>query len=348
VNKSICLALLALLVPALVLGGCASTQSSKASVKEKAGQAMRPGWITEPPRQSGMAYGVGSMEVYGDQAAAVKRATQLARIDLVSQLKVTVSGDFSSSTTEISGTGKETQVQRSVSNYARSQVPEAELDEAGVSDTYGDKTYAYVLVELNRSQAAARLKRDLDEVNQRITEIGSQEVSGSPLQQLRPLLPAVKLFAQRSRLAERLALVSMDRKGAPLSAELRAIQRDIYDRIGALRVAVTAMNGDSENLRGGIIEALTEQGLRIQSGGAADLEFQITTELTSKQQSGNFYTFVDCRVTMMDDEGRAISSFSKQAKGVSGLESVSRQKAERATAELIGEELAVALVDKLH
>tara|TARA_B100001109_G_scaffold104011_2_gene85032 strand:+ start:159332 stop:160369 length:1038 start_codon:yes stop_codon:yes gene_type:complete len=344
-NKSICLALL---VPALLLAGCASTQSGTAAVKEKAEQAMRPGWITQPPRQSGMAYGVGSMEVYGDQAAAVKRATQLARIDLVSQLKVTVSGDFSSSTTETSGTGKDTQVQRSVSNYARSQVPEAELDEVEVSDTYVDQKYAYVLVELNRTQAAARLKRDIADLDQQITDIGAQDVSGTPLQQLRPLLPAVRLFAQRQRLAERLALVSMERKGAPLSAELRAVQRDIYDRISALRVSVVAVDRQSESLRGGIVEALTAQGMKIQQGGAADLEFQIDAEQIGRQQDGNVYAFIDCRVTIVDGTGRAVSSFSRQAKGVSGIEQLAGQKAVRAVAGMIAEELAVTLVDKLH
>jgi len=43
-----------------------------------------------------------------------------------------------------------------------------------------------------------------------------------------------------------------------------------------------------------------------------------------------------------------LSSFSKQAKGVSGIEDVARQKAARNVAELLGEELAIALVDKIN
>ncbi|MAX99667.1 MAG: hypothetical protein CMI08_10795 [Oceanospirillaceae bacterium] len=340
-------AVLLLVAGACLTTGCA-TQQSKASVQDKAQQAMRPDWITQPPQQSGMAYGVGSMEIYGDQAAAVKRAAELARVDLVSQLKVTVTGDFSSSTTETSGTGRASEVQRSVTNYARSQVPEAELDEVVQSDSYVDGTYAYVLVELNRSQAAARLRRDVDSIDEQIMDIAAQSRGGEPLQQLTPLLPAVKLFAQRERLSERLALVSMNRQGAVMSAELRALQRDIYDRIGALRVSVVAQDSDSEAMRGPMIEALTDQGMKIQSGGSYDLEFQITADQTSKQQSGNYYAFLDCRVTIVDNQGRALSSFSQQAKGVSGLKKVALQKAVQSAGSMMAAELAATLVDDLH
>ena len=70
----------------------------------------------------------------GNPQAAVARATELARVDLVSQLRVTVTGDFSSLQTMKSGTGQESEV-RSISNGVRSQVPTVELNEVKVSDT---------------------------------------------------------------------------------------------------------------------------------------------------------------------------------------------------------------------
>ncbi len=345
-----------ILAAALVLAGvsllpaCAGPDSRSGNTAAEAELAAtgQPFWVTRPPLKNGMAYGVGSMEIYGDQAAALKRAVELARVDLVAQLKVTVSGDFSSTTTETSGSGRDSEVQRSVSNYARSQVAPAELDEIITADTYTDGRYAYALVELDRSQAAARLRRDIADVDQQIEDIAVSPLSGTPLQQLRPLLPAVKLFARRERLAERLQLVSMERRAEPASAALRALQQSIYDRIGQLRVTLQATDEGARELLGGVTEALTEQGLKVQSGGQADLLFTVSAALTRKQQGGNYYVFTHSRVSIADADGRVMSSFSKQAKGVSGLPEVARVKAAQAVAALIADELAATLVDKIH
>ncbi|WP_430460698.1 LPP20 family lipoprotein [Thalassolituus sp. LLYu03] len=348
-NKRILTAMVALGLVTGLSSGCMSGNTRPAKDSTSTSKSARtPEWVTQPPQQRGMAYGVGSMEIYGDPAAAIKRATELARVDLVSQLKVTVTGDFSSDTTEISGTGRQTEVMRTVRNYVRSQVPPAELDDAAVSDTYTDSKIAYVLVALDRTQAAAHLRRDILDVEQAITDIGNQPTSGTRLQQLQPLLPALKLFAKREGLSERLQLVSMDRRAAPLSSELRALQDRIYGQIDQLQVELVAVDNGAVEIAGGVLEALTAQGLRIQAGGNADLRFEVAASLSNKAQSGNQYVFVDSRITILDGSGRVLSSFSKQAKGVSGLPEVARQKAAREVATLIGDELAVALVDKIR
>lgn len=339
--------LIATLVASTALAGCATTGSSKTPV-QTVKHSQQPDWVTQPPLKKGLAYGVGSMEIYGDQAAAVKRAAELARVDLVSQLKVTVSGDFSNDTTEFSGSGRQTEVVRTVRNYVRSQVPEAELDDVVTADTYIDQTYAYVLAELDRVQAAARLRRDIAATEQQIEDIAALSPEGTRLQQLQPLLPALTLFAQRERLSERLQLVSMDRQAAPLSAELRQVQDDIYRRVDQLQVRLTVNNDGGREIEGGVLEALTEQGLRIGGSADADLQFDLGATLSAKAQSGNHYVFIDSRLTIRDQSGRILSSFSKQAKGVSGLQDVARQKAARQVAALMADELAATLVDKLR
>ena len=347
-TRRLWMAALALGAGISLLPGCVGTATKPAKDSTSQRSNMAPDWVSQPPQQSGMAFGIGSMEIYGDVAAAVKRATELARVDLVSQLKVTVSGDFSSDTTEISGSGRQTEVMRTVSNYVRSQVAPVELDDIVVSDSYTDAKYAYVLVELDRGQAAAHLKRDIQDVEQEITDIGNLQTSGSRLQQLQPLLPALKLFGKRERLSERLQLVSMDRHAAPMSAELRTLQDRIYSQIDQLQIELVATDAGAVEIAGGVLEALTAQGLRVRGGSGADLRFEVAATLSSKEQAGNNYVFVDSRINIIDGNGRALSSFSKQAKGVSGLADVARQKASREVAKLIGDELAVALVDKIR
>src|SRR5690606_25775778 len=90
-------AAVALALSATLLAGClpqyAKPQQDSANARDE--RAMTPDWITQLPQRNGMAYGVGSMEIYGSVTDAIKRAGDLARVDLVSQLRVTVSGDFS-------------------------------------------------------------------------------------------------------------------------------------------------------------------------------------------------------------------------------------------------------------
>ena len=330
----------------LLLVGCSSKAVSPTA--KKAAQKT-PYWVTQPPQHSGTAYGIGSMELYGNPADAIKRAAELAKVDLVAQLKVTVEGNFSHSISESSGTNQSTQIQQSVSNHVRSQTPAAELDEVQISETWVDEKLAYVLVELDRHQAAARLRRDIADIDAELTAIAQLQPQGSQLQQLQPLLPALTLFAQRDNLSERVALVSTERRGAPLSEDLKALQNTIYKKIDALVVALEFTNEDAKQMEGSLLEALTAQGLRIQKNqAAADLIFTVSADKTQKQQGGNYYAFVNTQVVIKDSQQRVLNAFSKEAKGVSGMSAMAQRKAAVETANIITNELAVTLADKLR
>lgn len=308
----------------------------------------QPDWVTQPPQQAGMAYGVGSMEIYGNPADAVQRAAELAKADLIAQLKVTVSGNFSSTTTETSGNQRSSEMLRTVSNYVQSRIPTVELDEVQTSETWLDDRYAYALAELNRNEAAARLRRDIADVEQELTAIAQLQPQGTKLQQLQPLLPALTLFAKRDKLAERLALISVQRRAEPLSASLRDLHNRIYQQLDQLVVTLELQDSGARAMGGNMLEALTAQGLRLQDSGSADLRFDVSAQLSDKTQGSSHYAFADTRVTIRDGQGRVLNSFSKQAKGVSGMADVARQKAAREAAAQIAAELAVTLVDKLR
>lgn len=309
---------------------------------------MAPSWTTQPPRKSGMAYGIGSMEIYGSATDAVQRAAELARIDLVSQLRVTVSGDFSSDITETSGTGRTTDVQRNVRSYARSQVPEVQLDEVVIRETYTDTRYAYALAELDRQAAAARLRRAIDEQETELRRINALSPTGNTLQQLQPLLPALTVFAAREKNVEQLALVSTSRASLALPDDLQTLQQRIDRLVDQLKVAVELMDRGAAEISGNVIEALTSQGLRVHDSEHADLVFYVNATLSHREQDRSHYVFVDSRVTIRDQQGRALSSFSKQARGVSGIEDVARQTAARNVGQMLSTELAATLVDHLR
>merc|ERR1711879_357827 len=294
------------------------------------------------------------MGVLADPAAAIRRATELGRIDLLSQLRVTVSGDFSSTTTETSGTGKLTTVQKNVRNHVRSQVAPVELEDAVLSDSALANGFAYALVELDRTAAAARFRRLISAVDTELDDFAALTERANvsqqaPLDALRSLLPALDVFARREALASQLELVSQNHQSPALSPEHRALQQQIFQRLDQLRVVLNPLNDSAVAMSGDVLEALTEQGLNISDrGNAADLVMDLSTELSDKKQGGRVYVFATSRLTIRDAEGRALSSLSQTARGVSGLPDLARQKAAAAVAGLLGEELAATLVDKLR
>jgi hypothetical protein len=307
-----------------------------------------PDWVNNPPQRTGFAYGVGSGDLWADKADAARRAGDAARVNLVSQLRVTVSGDFSSSVQERKATGKQTELVQTVQNTIRSKVPAVELDEVKVTETFFENKFAYALAELDRVKAASRLRGQIAGLEEQVTVIGNKPRSGTSLQKLRVLLPALKLFAKRDRLADQLALVGTKRQKPALTENLQQIQSNIYALFDQLKVRISMSGAGAKDIAAGVVEALTEQGMRINNQGYYDLMIQVSATLRPVEKNGSHFVFADSRVTIKDADDRVLSTFSKQAKGVSGYPDLAKVKAERGVAKVLAAELAAALVDKIN
>jgi hypothetical protein len=88
--------------------------------------------------------------------------------------------------------------------------------------------------------------------------------------------------------------------------------------------------------------------MRISDRGAYDLMIQVSAKLRPVEKNGAHFVFADSRVTIKDANNRTLSTFSKQAKGVSGYADLAQAKAERSVAKVLAAELASALVDKIN
>lgn len=306
-----------------------------------------PDWVNNPPQRQGFAYGVGSGDLWGDKADAARRAGDAARVNLVSQLRVTVSGDFSSRVQERKATGKQTELVQTVQNTIRSQVPRVELDEVKVTDTFFEKKFAYALAELDRVKAASRLRRQISDLEEQIRTLDQKPRSGTSLQQLRVVLPALKLFAERDRFADQLALVGTQRIKPSLAEDLQQIESKIYALFNQLQVRIRMSDAGAQEIAAGVVEALTEQGVRISDEGSYDLMIEVAATLRPVEKNGSHFVFADSRVTIKDADKRTLSTFSKQAKGASGYPDLAKAKAERSVANMLANELASALVDRI-
>lgn len=348
---------LRILLPALILGaaaltGCVTTPDKGGSVVPDSYVQTNsyPQWVTSPPKAGGRVYGVGSMEVYGNPDQALKRASELARADLISQLRVTVASDTSSVVDEYSLNG-ETSLQKSLRQAVSSRTPEVTLDELVIADTYVDNNYAYALAELDRSATAARLAADMASVEADISGMESQPLTGStPLQRLQQQLPALDLFAQYDKLADQYALVSESHRRPQLDDNLRRYRTGIMQDIRELKVQLVLLDKDARTLSPGLIQALTEQGFRISStpSGVPDLIFEVAASLDEQKQDGNYYVFANASIRLKDGAGQLLSAFSGKGRGVSGLPKAAEDKAAAKLADIIAEELSASLAQRLQ
>jgi hypothetical protein len=116
----------------------------------------------------------------------------------------------------------------------------------------------------------------------------------------------------------------------------------------ALNVRVTLLDDGARIMRGGLYETLTAQGLNLTDKAEPDLSFDVSANLDSQQQDGNFYVFANARVNIRDDQGKVISSFAESARGISGLQQNALNKASEALAEKLADELASTLTERLN
>jgi len=331
---------------ALGLAACQSSPSKSSSGLK--GTFDAPGWVTNIPEQKGMAFGTGSADVWGDKSDAIRRAGEAARVNLVSQLRVTISGNSSADIQERKATGRETELVQTMRNTIRSSVPRVELDEVQITESHVEGKYAYALAALDRQQAASRIRGQIGNLEEEVVAIANRPRQGGTLEQVRVLLPALKLFAQRERLADQYALVSMQRTKPMLNDELSTIQRQIYSLFDKLKIRITMTDRGAQEIAAGVIEALTEQGMRIKEQGEYDLMVEVSAVLRPLEKEGLYYVFADSRVTIKDNNSRILSTFSRQAKGASGHAELAQAKAEKSVANMLATELANALVDRIN
>ncbi|MFG1491745.1 LPP20 family lipoprotein, partial [Oceanospirillum sp. HFRX-1_2] len=143
--------LLSLLFAAAVLTGCSSAPEKK--------ESGMPDWVNTLPERSGYVYGVGSADNTGSESNAIENSKERARADLIRQMQVQISSEFTSETQLQMTGGKTTGFVEQVNDKVRSRIPEIELPGLSWSDSWGNpetKTH-YTLAELNRRAAEARL-----------------------------------------------------------------------------------------------------------------------------------------------------------------------------------------------
>ena len=334
------------LVVILMLANLVACGGKKATKKPQSpGQNFpQPDWILNTPIEKGFLYGSGSAEIFGrDETGAVARAKDLARVELVKQIEVHVSGEVEQEIKETISNG-ESSLTKKLRRAVKSKVPEFKLTHVEAIETYKGPKRVSVLVRLNVAKELSLLSQQISDLDGQIAEYQDKFYKNNPqgIRALRIVAPVLVLVDERGELQSRHNTLAQKRT-ALLPAEYKDFVTKLYARIGEMSVAIQADGEESDSIKTGLISSLTEKGIRISDSNAADLFIVYKLKVNNVKRDGSFFTFTSGDVWLKDETGRVIKSFQAKAKGVSSDATEARARSIKKLSNQLGEAMMEAL-----
>lgn len=314
----------------------------KKSVKSKPGG--QPDWVINTPIENGFLYGVGSAEIFGgNQAGATARAKDMARAELIKQIKVNISSEVEQEITEIVKNGV-SDLTKKLRKAVKSQVPDFKLSNVKSTDSYQSKTHISVLVQLNVTKELQILQRKMSELDMQIEEFQAKfkKIDGSGMSAIRIVSPVLVLIDQRGDLQSRynaLAQTSV----ALIPIDIRDFVAKLYARIAQLTVIIEAQGIENSALKTGLISSLSKLGIRISDSGNSDLVVVYKLKINNVLQKGSYYAITNGEIWIKDELGKVVKAFDVKAKGVSSNEIEAQSRSIKKLSSKIGQEIMSAL-----
>jgi len=329
----------------LSLIACGSTGSKKTAKKRSAGG--EPDWILNTPIEPGFLYGVGAGEIFGsDQANAIARAKDMARVELVKQISVNVSGEVDQEISETTKNGA-TSLTEKLRQAVKSRVPEYKLTHVTQSDSHKSGKKVYALVQLNVTKELQGLRRQINDLDMQIDDYAQKFEQQDPhgMSAIRLVAPALILVDQRADLQARHNGLSSASSSSPLlTDEIREFVRKVYERIGEMRVAVNSDNGNANNsFQTALIADLTKRGIRVSNDGESDIQIVYKLDINNVRRDGSVFAITNGDIWIKDETGRVVKAFQAKAKGVSGDEREAQSRSIKKLSHQMGSELMSAL-----
>lgn len=297
-----------------------------------------PHWVMTPPQPDDWLYGVGSAGINSTAAVASQVADDQAKANLAANLRLSISAVNQASEELNSGV-----VSQSFSSEVRNTVKPVSLTGLNIRERYIDEGQQTVfsLAVLNRQQALDNIAQQITVIDNDLQRISSQLHQGNALQRLRRAIPALKQLELRKQLNQKALDISGGQQLFALPGSLSSLKPQINQLLDNLRFAVSSNGNDI--LRTGLVQALTQQGMRIRPASEADITLHYAVDWRSLERSGKFYQFANATVTLKDQQGSTLSNFQQKSKGVSSDLGLAQDKALSKLADSLGKRLAASL-----
>ncbi len=307
------------LLMALVVTGCMS--KAPGTVK-RAGDELQPDWILNTPVERGFLYGVGAAEIFGgNDASALSRAKDMARVELVKQVEVQVSGEVEQEIEEVTR-NESTQLTEKLRQSVKSRVPEFKLSQVTGVDSYKDDKgkRVTVMVRLDVMKELQSLGQQIASLDEQLADYAQKLAQTPPggMSTLRVVSPALVLSEQRAGLQARYNALEPSKKTAPLlSPEIRDLLSQIYQRIAQLKISVKAEDRAARSLQTGLIAQLTKRGLQISESGQGDIQIVYNLHVNTVSRGGTHFAITEGDIWIKDEAGRVVRALQAKAKGTS-------------------------------
>lgn len=335
------------LVVASLLIGCGGSPAVT-SKPAKAPTSSTPDWLIQPPVETGFLYGTGSAEVYaGDQAGAAARAKDMARLELVKQVEVSISGEIEQEVAETVRNNKSELTER-LRESVKSKVASFELSHVMDVDSYFDESskQVSVLVNLDVNKELQSLNSRIKVIDQRFAEVVAEFERNTQqgMELLRLVASGLVLAEERSGIQARANTLNPTRQYVDvLTPEYRDFMKKAYARIGMLKVHVSAQGADKNSLTAALTAELNNKGINISGAEQADIRIEYDLSLNNVTQGGTTFVITEGNVFLKDDQGRIVKTIQAKAKGASA----DVKEAESRSIAKLSQQLGKELVDVL-
>lgn len=339
-------AIAAVVAVSALLVGCQSNPPIVAPAEEISQVSSgAPKWVTTPPLEGQYLYGVGSAEVYGDSVRAAQKADDVARGDLIKQLKVSVSQSLTATTaTHNNEVFSKTEI------IVNSKVPETEMVGIERADTYVDEVnkVAYAMVRLDRAKAISATKAQLRRQELLLSKFEAYQNSGNVMKDLRTLMPASTEIRKYELDAEKLNLLAANNKqhlaGLYMPTELK--QR-IFELISSVQIRLEPTNKEAHKLETLMARQLSKLDVRVVNSQDAELVLRYSLEVLEKEQQQTQFVLMSADVSVVDSTGRVVTAGVISAKGGAYDKDVAHKRALAKVSDKIETEVVRGLLDAI-
>ena len=342
IRKSLITTFTLIAISTLVVG-CGGSSN----VKKSKSSAGKPDWILNTPVMPGELYGVGSAEIFGgNEAGATARAKDIARVELVKQISVDVSGEVEQEITETMKDGVGS-LSENLRQAVKSKVPEFKLTHVTQEDSYNDGKRVSALVKLDVTKELQGLRRQISDLDMQIDEYAEKFRQQDPhgMSAVRLIAPALILIDQRADLQARHNALSPASSTSPLlTEEIREFVSQVYERIGQMSIAVVSEDSTNANFQTALISSLTEKGMRITEGDA-DVQVVYNLSTNNVKRSGTVFSHTSGNISIKDETGRVVKAFQAKTKGASTDANEAEARSIKKLSDKLGKELMAALFE---
>ncbi|TYT75586.1 LPP20 family lipoprotein [Desulfobotulus mexicanus] len=308
----------------------------------------RPGWTTAPPRHAGYIFGVGSVETYGNTRTAIQRAHESARVDLLSQLRVTVSGDMQTSVRAEGDESRFTSIQKIVQQQTSSRVEEIEMTGMEITETWVNpsETEVWALARMNRAKTESELIFALEDIEDKLLQRGTG--SGTTLSRIRHIFPSLKELEERRHLIHQLNFLSAGQKISERknSRQVDALQTEIQDLLASLTIRLEPENDDAIQMKGILAQTLTSMGFNIHDQNP-DLLISLSITMTPVQRNQLHHVVSQARGQVKNPQGRILYALQESGRSSSSDAAIASNKAVEDMARKLADILAAGLFQNI-